>query len=559
MQRSIETLESVEFDVLVVGAGVQGAWIALRAAEAGCRVALIDRHDFGGATSANSLNILHGGLRYLQHLDFARMRSSIRARREFARQSMRLARPLPCVMPLRAGGIRSPWFLGPALLANDAISFDRNTGVEPPARLPMGRLLSGTACASRVAPLATARASAGALWWDLLSLDSARLVLDTIIAAADAAAVIANRVQALEYLVHDGKVAGITARDGQSGREIEIRAKVVVNATGPWAGEMSRASRLSTDFMPPGWCGGMNLVFRRSLGIETAVALSLAVTETDRSAVVRRDSRELFFVPWRGVTMVGTDYLSREEPHAFDEGPPRGAIESFLAEVSSIAPRARLSVDDVALAHWGILPTEAAGSNLPRKAPIVVSGRDGAGAAGLVVVIGEKLTSAPVLSQHVVRLAMAEIGGRAGRHRDESAQAESASSRPLSSVAANLTGAPAQRLAARYGDRWPEVARHADGQPQLLRPIHPDVPVLGVEILHAIRAEMALGLDDLLLRRLDIGSTGHPGSEVVRRCVEIAAPEWGWGVEARQHAIGDLEEWYRRRRPAGSPSEGAAA
>jgi glycerol-3-phosphate dehydrogenase len=559
MQRSIETLESGEFDVLVVGAGVQGAWIALRAVEAGCRVALIDRHDFGGATSANSLNILHGGLRYLQHLDFARMRSSIRARREFARQSMRLARPLPCVMPLRTIGIRSPWFLGPALLANDAISFDRNTGVESPARLPMGRLLSGAACASRVAPLATARASAGALWWDLLSLDSARLVLDTIIAAADAGAVIANRVQALEYLVHDGKVAGITARDGQSGREIEIRARVVVNATGPWAGEMSRASRLATDFMPPGWCGGMNLVFRRSLGIETAVALSLAVTETDQSAVVRRDSRELFFVPWRGVSMVGTDYLSREEPHEFGEGPPRGAIESFLAEVSSIAPRARLSVDDVALAHWGILPTESAGSKLPRKAPIVVSGRGGAGAAGLVVVIGEKLTSAPVLSQHVLRLALAEIGGAPGRRRDEGTQAESASSQRLSSVAANVAGAPAQRLAARYGDRWPEVARHADGQPQLLRPIHPDVGVLGVEILHAIRDEMALGLDDLLLRRLEIGSTGHPGNEVVRRCVEIAAPEWGWGLEARQQAIGELEEWYRRRMPAGSPSEGAAA
>ncbi len=340
MRRSIESLESGEFDVLVVGAGVQGAWIALRAAEAGCRVALIDRHDFGGATSANSLNILHGGLRYLQHLDFARMRSSIRARREFARQSVRLARPLPCVMPLRTIGIRSPWFLGPALLANDAISFDRNAGVQSPARLPMGRLLSGAACASRVAPLATARASAGALWWDLLSLDSARLVLDTIIAAADAGTVIANRVQALGYLVHDGKVAGIAARDGLTGREIEIRARVVVNATGPWAGEMSRSSRLATDFMPPGWCGGMNLVFRRSLGIETAVALSLAVTETDQSAVVRRDSRELFFVPWRGITMVGTDYLSREEPHEFGEGPPCGAIESFIEEVSSIAPRA---------------------------------------------------------------------------------------------------------------------------------------------------------------------------------------------------------------------------
>jgi glycerol-3-phosphate dehydrogenase len=83
--------------------------------------------------------------------------------------------------------------------------------------------------------------------------------------------------------------------------------------------------------------------------------------------------------------------------------------------------------------------------------------------------------------------------------------------------------------------------------------------VLGVEIVHAIRAEMALGLDDLLLRRLDIGSTGHPGSEVIRRCVEIAAPEWGWGAQDSERAVGELEEWYRRRMPARSSAGGATA
>lgn len=551
MRRSIEALEHGTFDVLVVGAGVQGAWVALRAAQAGCRVALIDRHDFGGATSANSLNILHGGLRYLQHLDFARMRSSIRARREFARRSARLAQPLPCVMPLRAMGIRSPWFLGPALLANDVISSDRNRGVEARVRLPMGRLLGGAACAERVAPLATARASAGAQWWDLLSIDSARLVLDTIIEAATSGAAVANRVQALEYLVRDDAVVGISARDGLTGREFEIHASVVVNATGPWAGEMSRASGLPADFVPSGWCGGLNLVLQRSLGIEAAVALSLAVTETDQSAVVHRDSRELFFVPWRGVTMVGTDYLPRDEPHAFGEGPPAGAIESFLADVAHIAPGAGLTLDDVALAHWGILPTTSAGSKLPRKAPIVVSGRSDAGARGLVVVIGEKLTSAPVLSQQVLRLALGEMGAKADRGRTGPAPVEALTQQASSEVGSDVTAEANSRLAARYGARWVEVARHASGQSRLLKPIHPDVDVLGVEIVHAIRDEMALGLDDLLLRRLDIGCTGHPGAEVLRRCLGVAAPEWGWTPEQGDRAIEGIDEWYRRRTPAG--------
>ena len=551
MRRSTEALESGGFDVLVVGAGVQGAWVALRAAQAGCRVALIDRHDFGGATSANSLNILHGGLRYLQHLDFARMRFSIGARREYARQSARLSQPLPCVMPLRAVGVRSPWFLGPALLLNDLISSDRNRGVEAQAHLPMGRLLGRAACAARIAPLATPQASAGAQWWDLLSLDSARLVLETIIEAATSGAVVANRVQALAYLVRDDAVAGVSARDRLTGREFEIRASVVVNATGPWAGEMSRASGLPTGFMPPGWCGGLNLVMRRSLGIETAVALSLAVSETDQSAVVHRDSRELFFVPWRGVTTVGTDYLPRDEPHAFGEGPPAGSIESFFADVARIAPRAGLTLDDVALAHWGILPAQSAGSRLPRKAPIVVSGRNGAGARGLVVVIGEKLTSAPLLSRQVLRLALGEIRTLGDRGRAPPAPSGILAPQASLPVGSDVTAEAKSRLAARYGARWPEVARHAAGQPQLLQRIHPDVDALGVEIVHAIRDEMALSLDDLLMRRLDIGCTGHPGAEVLRRCAAIAAPEWGWAPEESHRAIETINEWYRGRTPAG--------
>ncbi len=162
MRRDTSRLESQLFDIAIVGGGMHGAWLALRAAQAGISVALVERDDFGAATSTNSLNILHGGLRYLQHLDFARMRSSIRARREFCRLFPHLVRPLQCVMPLRAAGVRSPWTLGPALLLNDLISADRNADVDEAARLPTGRLLSGAACRERIAPLATTNAVSGA-------------------------------------------------------------------------------------------------------------------------------------------------------------------------------------------------------------------------------------------------------------------------------------------------------------------------------------------------------------------------------------------------------------
>ena len=553
MRRSTELLEAETFDILVVGAGVQGAWVALRAAQQGLSVAVIDKHDFGAATSANSLNILHGGLRYLQHLDFARMRTSIQARREFARRSAHLTRPLPCLMPLKAAGIRSPWFLGPALLANDVISADRNSGVDSVARLPMGRLVGGAGCAERIAPLAGTSAMAGAVWWDLLSLDCARLVVDTVVEAANAGAVVANRVQALAYLLKGSSVCGVAARDTVSGREFEIRASVVVNATGPWAGKLSQASRLDAGFLPPGWSGGLNLVLRRSLGIETAVALSTASGEVDKSAVVRRSSRELFFVPWRGVTMVGTDYLPPGELPENGEGPPLPAVEAFVAEVAKVAPHARLTPEDVAMTHWGILPTESAGSLLPRKAPIVVAGRSGAGADGLVVVIGEKLTSAPVLSGKVLQLACGEIrrsrrGSRAGPTMPVP-EGEAATH-------AGSMGTPAEvaaRLRSRYGEGWSEVARQAHGRPELLQRLHPATDALRVEVVHAIREEMALGLDDLVLRRLGIGAAGHPGADVIASCAALAAAEWGWTQAQADTAVAELDRWYASRTPSHEP------
>lgn len=165
---------------------IHGAWVALRATRLGFRVALIDQHDFGGGTTANSLRILHGGLRYLQHLNLRRMRSSIAARREFARHSPHLVQPLPCVMPLQPFGLRSPWVLGPALLANDVIAWDRNVGVAPRARLARGRLLEAREANRRIESLSELEAAGGALWWDAIAIDVARLTLEPILFAAEA-------------------------------------------------------------------------------------------------------------------------------------------------------------------------------------------------------------------------------------------------------------------------------------------------------------------------------------------------------------------------------------
>lgn len=519
MRRDLDRLAAEEFDVAVVGGGIHGAWIALRCAEAGLSVALVERDDFGAATSANSLKILHGGLRYLQHLDLARMRSSIRARREFARRHPRFVRPLPCLMPLAATGIRSPWVLGPALLANDILSADRNHGLQPAVRLPMGRLLGGASTAGRLARLRPSSPVAGALWWDALADDVSRCVIEPLLLAANLGAAIANRVEARSLRIASGRVHGLDVLDRLTGRALTVRATSVVDAAGPWAGRLAREAGLRTDYLPPAWIGAMNVVLDCDSGLDVAVALTASARRADTDAVVRRQGRELFFVPWRGLTMVGTDYLPVSPDADSGSRPDASAVEAFVETIAAAAPAAAVSLAAVRHVHWGLLPLRSVGDELPAKTPVVATGPLETGVNGLTVVIGEKLTSAPVLSERVVaRLGAGSRGVRsvaAGVHRPGLFEPA------VSDVAARVSPAVQERLAARYASDWPAVAAAAVARPDWLEAIAPGCPVLGVEVVHAVRHEMAATAEDVLARRVGAGIEFPASAALIARVEDL--------------------------------------
>lgn len=504
MRRDTGALAGRSFDLAVVGGGMHGAWIALRAARAGLRVALLEGADFGSGTSANSLKILHGGLRYLQNLDLGRMRASIRARRAYAQACGHLFTPLPCVMPLRSSGLRSPWVLGPALLANDLIGVDRNRGVGADHRLPRGRLLSGEACARAISPLVPMRPVAGAQWWDAVVRDTARLVLEVVLAAADAGATVANHLRVERILHAAGRVAGLAFTDVLTGRSGELRATRVVNATGPRALNLARASGLPVSALPQAWTGALNVVLRRPLGNTMAVALTLPREQARPDSMLRRGARELFFVPWRQRAMIGTAYFpvaSIEEGAA----PPEGAIVRFMDQAAELAPAAALSAADVAMAHWGLLPLADPGDSLPRKSPLILADAADSGADGLVHVIGEKLTSAPVVSARVLRRMGVGDGER----------------RPL-----------------RF--ELPPVHPAIEGSGGISAPRRDQV------LRRAVNEEMAVTLGDLI-RRTGLAELGHPGAEVLAGLIDWAVREAGWDRQAMRVQAAQVEAWFAQR------------
>jgi len=540
MRRDIDALSGQRFDVAVVGGGIHGAWIALRAAQAGHSVALLERGDFGSGTSANSLKILHGGLRYLQHLDFGRMRSSIKARREHARWMPHLFQPLPCVMPLDAGGLRSPWLLAPALLANDSIAFDRNSGVEASSHLPRGRLLSASRCREEMGCLVQRQPRGGALWWDGIARDTTRLVLETLHEAAAAGALVVNHAGVERILHSGGKVRGVAFIDAVTGRSHELQASRVVNACGPWSEAVTHGSGLPTRCLPAAWTGALNVVLRRSLGHQCAVALSAPQAKRDADAVWNRGTRELFFVPWQGRTMIGTAYFPVDSIAAGMQGPPAGAVAGFMALAAALAPAARIAQDDLALVHWGLMPLEQRGDAMPRKTPLVVADPALTGAEGLVHVIGEKLTSAPHVSARVLsHLSHARVPLRM-KSRERRAQG-----------ASDIPESVRDRLVARYGHRWTEVVPlQGNRGHSFFTPLHSGSPVLQIELQHAVEYEMALGVHDAL-RRIGLHESGDPGADALQACLAWGVQFAGWEREAALREVLELEGWFRANRGGG--------
>ena len=241
MKRDIAALADRELDLLVVGGGVYGAAIAWDAALRGLSVALIEKNDFGSGTSFNNLKTIHGGIRYLQHADFTRMRESVRERRNLMRIAPHLVHPLPFLVPTYSGSVlKSRTAMRVALFVNDLVSWDRNRIDDPQKRLPAGRALGRDECLELAPGIAPENLTGGVLWHDAQMHNSDRLTLSFVLSAAEQGAAVANFVEATELVRRGPRVTGVRARDVIEGTGgLELRAKLVVNAAGPWVDRIS--------------------------------------------------------------------------------------------------------------------------------------------------------------------------------------------------------------------------------------------------------------------------------------------------------------------------------
>src|SRR5215213_4194607 len=316
MRRDFSRLLERTFDLLVVGAGIQGACIAWDACLRGLTVALVDRGDFGAATSANSLGIVHGGLRYLARGDVPRMLESIRERSALLRIAPTLVEPLPVLIPTYSG-VQGPAALRAALLANDLISRKRNRWLDADRCLPRGQILSRSECLRLFPWFDSSGLTGGALWYDGRLSHPERLILSFVRSAAERGAVPVNYLRADHLLVRDGIARGAGVTDLERGIQFEVHARSVVVAAGPWTAGLIAGTLRRNDKGP---AGGRALAVNLRIGrVLSSVAIGAKARSGRAEDPVAGGGRYLFAVPQPASTLLGTWYAPADERLATPE------------------------------------------------------------------------------------------------------------------------------------------------------------------------------------------------------------------------------------------------
>jgi glycerol-3-phosphate dehydrogenase len=388
--RDLDAAAERRYDLLVIGGGIYGVMVLHEASRRGLSCLVLERGEFGAATSRNNFRILHGGLRYLQKLDLPRFRQSVQERRWFQQHFPQLTRPLPCLMPLYGRGLKRRSVLRLALRCNDLLSADRNRGLVAAQQLPAGTILEPAATLRRFPYLPRSGLDGAALWYDVLMPRPRQLLLQALRQACGA-----GRVQAFDHCAvtglqqRAGRVLGVVAEDRVSGRSRAFWAGAVVNAAGPWSEQMANRFGAGGDGLYPptlAW----NLRFSRPAPFEGAVAL------------MAPDGRALFLLACEGRLLAGTGHApwfgGTENVQ-----PDPARIDAFVAALNAAAPCLELDSGEVDRIYAGLLPGRSATDARLRDRPMIVDhGRRG-GPCGLWSVTGVKFTTARRVAEALLR------------------------------------------------------------------------------------------------------------------------------------------------------------
>lgn len=473
-----------------------------------------------------------------------------------------LVSPLPFVIPTYGKGKSSRWFLGTGMLLYDALSADINRHVVDPARRVKGtRFLSRTETLQLFPDIAVESLTGAAIFEDGQMYNPPRLVLAFVGAAGAMGATIGNYVEAERLLTEGTRVTGVQAIDRLNGERFEIRARLVINAAGPWAEGL-----LQPGYGQPGTYS-RDACFLVDRKFATPMALAVQGRARDSDALLARNSRHLFLVPWRNSTLVGVWHsIVPRDPDAV--GLARTELRQFIDEFNTCYPNLQLSESQVRRADFGLVPFGEASSQQGGlsfgKQSRLIDHRE-LGQAGLISLISVRYTVARRDAVEAVNAAAGQLDARRSA-RDSTtdplwggdiADFEAALRAFQARRPSWLTEKSCEGMLRNYGTHAVRVLELAEREPRLAR-CFTGSHVSLAEAIHATRTETARRMGDIVFRRTELGTDGHPGAAALDELQALLAAELGWSeqrsAEERALVENELERYLATAPAAAAPS-----
>lgn len=510
-------MSQTSFDLIIIGAGINGAGIARDAVMRGLTVLLVDKGDLGGGTTSYSTRLIHGGLRYLEHGELGLVRESLNERECLLRTAPHLVRPLRMLLPVYKGSRRGLWTIRAGMLAYDALSSSKS--------VPNHRILSRADTLREVPALNGEGLVGAACYFDAQIEFPERLVLENVLAARRHNAPVLTYARVEKLLIEKGRVAAIELKHGSTGQRETVRGAVIINAAGPWVDHLP-ANSVTNSPRLIGGTKGSHIVVAAFAGAPAAAMYVEA--ETDR--------RPFFIIPWNRNYLIGTTDIRFEgdpaHAHISDE-----EIEYLLRETNRVLPSANLSRRDILFAYSGVRPLPFTSSGEEQKITRRHFIRRHGQADNLFSVVGGKLTTYRSLAAETVDLVLRTLG--------RPPRACTTAREPLPGAASDdwpafqddflrrsqLSAATNERLLRIYGTRATRLLELVAQEPLLTRIFDEETGAIAAEVIFSFNDEMATTLADCLLRRTMVGLNSTMGLTAVTEAGTIAQEHFGWSRE----------------------------
>lgn len=538
VMRDLTQIQQQEYDVIIIGGGINGAGVARDAAIRGLKTILMEQHDFASGSSSWSSRLIHGGLRYLEYLEFPLVRESLKEREILLRIAPHLVAPLQLTIPVYSDRSRPYSQIWAGMVLYDLLSYDKT--------LPKHRMLPLEKFKQQFPSLETANLVGGAQYYDAQVVLAERLCLENIISAQDAGAIALNYLEVMELPIQNDRITGVVCQDKLTGKKITIAASqdaVIINTAGPWIDQVCQRGSRGGQPSPIGDChknGGTK-------GSHIVVDNFPGAPATTLYVEAKSDGRPFFIIPWLGKYLIGTTDLVyqgdlKQIKASNDE------IDYLLQETNSVIPTANLSRDDIQFTYTGVRPLPNSQGQKPgsiTRKHIIFDHRP-EGVANLFSLIGGKLTTYRQVGEEMVDLILKRM-----KRSPIPCQTDSLSlpgcifpddpriQQTIEEYESTLAVATIYYLFSVYGAKAIEVLALTREKPALREALSPDLPDIKAQIVYAVTNESAHTLVDILRRRTTLAMNGDYGLDLLPVVTKTLEQYCGWDLEKLDRACAD--------------------